>query len=168
MDREPVVRLFAFDRWANARFFDTAATLTGAQLGAPLVSSYPTILATFAHLVGSEWIWFERWKGSSPTAQAAWVAQPDLGELRGHLEDIERDRDRWLAGLSEDDLARSVRYRRLNGEEHENALIDQLVHVANHSTYHRGQLTTLFRQVGATPPNTDFVVFTETLEARRA
>jgi uncharacterized damage-inducible protein DinB len=162
MDREHVVRLYAFDRWANARFFDVAATLTEAQLVAPLVSSYPTILATYAHLVGSEWIWLERWLGRNPTAAARWVARPVLADLRGRLGEIERDRDRWLAGLTTADLGRRVRYRRLNGEEHEGALGDQLVHVVNHSTYHRGQLTTLLRQVGATPPTTDFAVFAGT------
>ena len=32
-------------------------------------------------------------------------------------------------------------------------------HVVNHSTYHRGQLATQLRQLGHTPPNTDFIRF---------
>lgn len=32
-----------------------------------------------------------------------------------------------------------------------------LIHVTNHSTHHRGQLTTMLRQAGATPPGTDYV-----------
>jgi uncharacterized damage-inducible protein DinB len=40
-------------------------------------------------------------------------------------------------------------------------IVDILLHIVNHSTYHRGQVTTLLRQVGAVPPETDFVVFRE-------
>jgi uncharacterized damage-inducible protein DinB len=29
----------------------------------------------------------------------------------------------------------------------------------SHSTYHRGQVATLLRQLGQTPPTTDFLVF---------
>jgi len=32
-------------------------------------------------------------------------------------------------------------------------------HVVNHSTYHRGQVTTLLRQLGGTPVATDWLVF---------
>jgi len=34
-----------------------------------------------------------------------------------------------------------------------------MVHVVNHSTYHRGQITTLLRQLGAEPVDTDFLVY---------
>ena len=34
-----------------------------------------------------------------------------------------------------------------------------LLHLVNHSTYHRGQVTTLLRQQGATGVPTDFLVF---------
>jgi len=33
-------------------------------------------------------------------------------------------------------------------------------HVVNHGTYHRGQITTLLRQMGAAPPkSTDLIAF---------
>jgi uncharacterized damage-inducible protein DinB len=34
-----------------------------------------------------------------------------------------------------------------------------LQHVANHSTYHRGQITTMLRQLGAKPAGTDLIGF---------
>ena len=39
-----------------------------------------------------------------------------------------------------------------------------LQHVVNHSTYHRGQLTTLLRQLGAATSPTDFLVYIDELQ----
>ena len=32
-------------------------------------------------------------------------------------------------------------------------------HVVDHSSYHRGQIVTMLRQLGATPPNTGMIRF---------
>ena len=39
-----------------------------------------------------------------------------------------------------------------------------MYHVVNHSTYHRGQLTTMLRQLGKVPVPTDFLVFHDELD----
>ena len=65
----------------------------------------------------------------------------------------------FLRSLSDDALARPVPYTLLNGTRGEQTLGDLLTHVVNHSTYHRGQVATMLRQVGAAPPATDFLVF---------
>jgi uncharacterized damage-inducible protein DinB len=38
--------------------------------------------------------------------------------------------------------------------------------VVNHSTYHRGQLTTLLRQLQAMPVATDYLVYHDELDLR--
>ena len=75
------------------------------------------------------------------------------------LSDVEAQRAAFLAGLSEARLGEAVRYRTLKGDEYENALGDLLRHVLNHSTYHRGQAATQLRQLGATPPATDLILY---------
>ncbi len=159
MNLSDINRLYAFNRWANARFFDAAAALTPEQYGAELLSSFPSIRDTLAHIVAAEWIWLERWQGNSPTEIPPWAKQPALTELKAQAEAVEGAIGRFLASTSEDDLRRIVSAKRLNGEVVSNALGDLLVHVVNHGTYHRGQLTTLIRQVGATPPSTDLTVY---------
>ena len=44
---------------------------------------------------------------------------------------------------------------RLDGSEHRNHLWELLLHIVNHSTYHRGQITTMLRQLGARTIATD-------------
>lgn len=159
MDLSEITRLYAFNRWANLRFFEAAASLTEQQYAAELVSSFPSIRDTMAHIVAVEWLWLQRWQGASPSALPDWARTPALADLKAQLDLIEPAIDRFIAALAPADLARVVAYRRFNGEARSNTLGDLLLHLVNHGTYHRGQLTTLLRQVGATPPSTDFVYF---------
>ncbi len=159
MNVEDVARLYAYNQWANARFVAAAAALTEAQFTAQVTSSCPSVRDTLAHVVWVELAWLRRWRGESAGAPPAWLDSPTLPTLRGRLEEIESERARFLAQLSTDQLERTVHYRLLSGAARSSRLADLLVHVVNHSTYHRGQLTTILRQVGASPPKSDFEFF---------
>jgi uncharacterized damage-inducible protein DinB len=78
------------------------------------------------------------------------------------LAEIEADRHAFLQTLSESALATQISFRYLSGAEAVHVLGDALIHVVNHSTYHRGQVATMLRQLGAAPPPTDFIVFKAT------
>lgn len=108
-------------------------------------------------MVFAEWLWLRRWKGENPNGRPEWTKEPSLEVLETRLGDIERERTELLATLTDDDLQRDLAYRNMAGDPFANTLGDLMTHVANHATYHRGQLTTMLRQVGATPPATDFV-----------
>ena len=152
--------LYAYNQWANARFFEAIEGLDETRRTAPLESSFPSVLATLGHIVGAEWIWLSRWQGTSPIGFPDWLQSPTLEDLRARLSQVETDRAAYLAALTDDTLQHPLDYRLLNGTASSTRLLDLLLHVVNHSTYHRGQLTTLLRQVGGTPPATDYVVYT--------
>jgi uncharacterized damage-inducible protein DinB len=149
-------QLFDYNAWANARMFSAAEALTAEQLEAPLVSSFPSLKATLSHIVVTEWVWLRRWRGESPTAAPAWAEEPSLRELKSQLADIEAERASFLAGRTDADLEDVISYRGGDGQAFAHPLPDLIRHVVNHSTYHRGQLVTLLRQLGHTPPSTDF------------
>ncbi|HET9314036.1 MAG TPA: DinB family protein, partial [Vicinamibacteria bacterium] len=65
----------------------------------------------------------------------------------------------WLESLKPDAMQASLRYRNLQGQEFETPLWQMVQHVANHSTYHRGQLVTMFRQLGAKAVSTDLIAW---------
>lgn len=148
--------LFGYASWATARMFSAAETLTQEQLTAFVESSFPSILGTLAHMVGSEWIWLCRWQGDSPTAIPDWVSQPALKDLEIRLAAIEGERASFLGQLTDADLERVVSYRGLDGQTFSLPLGALIRHVVNHATYHRGQLATMLRQLGHAPPSTDF------------
>jgi uncharacterized damage-inducible protein DinB len=151
--------LLAYGRWANALVFDAAGTLSQEQLDHSVASSFPSVGATLAHIVGAEWIWLCRWQGESPTGFPDWFAKPVLVEMKARLSAVEKERDEFVAVLSEADLGRIVSYRTLSGQAFSDPLADLVRHVVNHSTYHRGQVVTQLRQLGLKPPSTDLIVF---------
>lgn len=151
--------LFAYNEWANARIFSAAGKLDPEVFVAPRGSSFSSIRDTVAHIVTSEWIWLRRWRGENPSAPPDWGSLAEATGLSLKLREVEADRATFLGDLSDEDLAKPLAYRNLKGEEWRQPLVDQLVHVVNHSTYHRGQVATLSRQAGFASPTTDLIVF---------
>ncbi len=159
MTTDEARQLFGYGSWATALMFTAAEALTQEQLAAPVASSFPSISATLAHIVGTEWIWLRRWLGTSPASEPDWALKPALTELKVQLAAIEAERASFLARLTDADLEGVVSYRAPDGLAFSHPLGQLIRHVANHSTYHRGQLATLLRQQGHTPPSTDFTQY---------
>lgn len=151
--------LFDFNEWANARTFEALGALTADELTRGNGSSFPSILATAAHIVGAEWIWLERWVSRVPGGFPAWVLQPDLSDLMIRLRAVEAERAQYLAALPEGAGTSTVAFTLMNGTEDSQPVEVMVRHVVNHSTYHRGQIAAFLRQLGVKPPSTDIIVF---------
>lgn len=159
MNVDEVRRLFSYTEWANVRILECVRGLDGEQFTRRIESSFPTIRDTLAHIVMAEWVWLRRWAGESPAGPPQWAHEPSLETMETNLLAVGRERAALLSTLAEEDLKRELSYRTMNGDSCTTPLGDLMVHVTNHSTYHRGQLTTMLRQAGASPPATDLIVF---------
>jgi uncharacterized damage-inducible protein DinB len=156
--RDEIRQLFDFNRWANDRISAACAALPVEALRRDLGSSFPSVLATLTHIAASEWVWLERWNGNSPAWPPAWVVEDHAG-LERHWSAVTRAQLAFVEALTDDGLQRVIEYRNLNGDAFAAKLWQLLRHVVNHSTYHRGQIVTMLRQLGATAPSTDLVVY---------
>jgi uncharacterized damage-inducible protein DinB len=107
----------------------------------------------------AEWIWLQRWRSESPRRVFAQDDFPDVDAIALRWRDIDRDQDAFIAALTDDRLLARRSYENLQGERWEYPLAHMMQHVVNHSSYHRGQVVTLLRQLGQSPPPTDFLVF---------
>jgi uncharacterized damage-inducible protein DinB len=66
----------------------------------------------------------------------------------------------FLAGLSDEQLATPLTWTsQLDGVSRTLPLWQGVVHLVNHTTYHRGQVVSLLRQMGYASPSTDLVYF---------
>ena len=50
-------------------------------------------------------------------------------------------------------------FKLLSGDDSSMPLVNQMQHVVNHATLHRGQVVGMIRQLGITPPSTDLLFF---------
>ncbi|MGI8783750.1 MAG: DinB family protein [Acidobacteriota bacterium] len=159
--------LFVYNEWANVRLLDAVGQLSDEQFTRPLASSFPSIRDTFSHVIAVEWVWLRRWKGESPALIPEWAVGSPLELLRKKLKGIEAERATFLTALGEQEMQQPVSYTNFKGERWRYALEDLLLHLVNHSTYHRGQVATMLRQVGALPPATDFLVYKDELRMKK-
>jgi uncharacterized damage-inducible protein DinB len=159
MDLKAIQELYRYNAWANARTLEAVSTLTPAQFTQHLGGSYPSVQDTLTHALWGEWIWLQRWLGDSPTRVFEPREFPDVEALEARFREVESERASFLKSLSGERLARVVRYTNVQGQTWEYPLWQQMYHVVNHSTYHRGQASAKLRQLGASPHPTDFLVF---------
>jgi uncharacterized damage-inducible protein DinB len=157
LEKDDADRLFAYTVWANHRVLRAAATLDPDDFRRDLKSSHGGVRGTLAHMMAAEWLWLERWKGVNPTRMADEGEFPDVVALRDRWAAIEEHRRSWLEALRPEALAQTVHYRDLKGNEWDQPLWQLVQHVANHGSYHRGQVVALLRQLGAKPLPTDLL-----------
>jgi len=165
MNVETVRTLFAYNRWANERTLASVAQIPEGDLFRELPSSFGSIHATLTHSIGAEWAYVQRWAGASPRALPKPKEYPDLASLREFWQTILGDQARFLGGLREERLPQPMTYINFQGDPFTYSLNDQIQQMVNHSTYHRGQVTIMQRLVGATPVQTDYLLYLDLLNS---
>ncbi len=151
--------LYAFNRWATNCLVGAARLLSPADLTRDIGTSHGSVRGTLVHMLWAEWIWLQRWRGESPKRVFAQDQFPDVDAIESRWRDVEREQQDFITALTDDHLHIRLSYENLQGEHWEYSLAHMMLHVVNHSSYHRGQVVTLLRQLGQTPPATDFLVF---------
>jgi uncharacterized damage-inducible protein DinB len=165
MNKQDIEHLYAYDRWANAKTLDVAARLTPEQYTQHLGNSHASVRDTLAHILAADWIWLMRWRGTSPKALFNPEDFPDMESLRAKWAEIESEQAEFINVLTDEALATVIVYTNTKGEEWAYPLGDLMQHLVNHSSYHRGQVTTMLRQLGAEAVSTDLLYF---LDAKAA
>ena len=151
MNVQDLQTMLDYHYWARDRLLDAVATLTPDQYTRDLGSSFKSVRETVTHIYAAEWAWHERWNGRSPTALLPPDQFPDLAALRHAWSELETQMRDFAASLGDHGPSRVIDYKLLNGQTGASPIWQMLQHVVNHASYHRGQVTTMLRQIGAAP-----------------
>ena len=155
--------LLDYHYWARDIVLDAVTELPHEQFIKPVESSFRSVRDTVAHIYAADWIWYTRWIGQAPTSLIAYDQFPDATSIRKAWKDLESNVRQLVDNLGEDGINRAFDYKLLCGAPDTAPFWQMLVHVVNHGSYHRGQVTTLMRQLGAHPPKpTDMIAFFRT------
>ena len=158
MTPSDIVEIYRYNRWANAELLAAASALSNVDLERPLGTSHGSLFGTLLHILWGEWLWLGRWQQAAPQVPDPLSART-LSELKSSWSAFEGSQEAFLLAVREPDLHRIISYENPPGTTWSYSLQHMLQHVANHSAYHRGQVVSLLRQLGAQPPPTDFLVF---------
>jgi uncharacterized damage-inducible protein DinB len=157
MTTDDLQKLYRYNDWSKERYFAAAERISAIDLTAARACSHGSILGTLRHIVFAEWLWLRRWQG---LPREPWAfTEVDLTRLRKHCLDISASQEAFLKSIRNADLEKRITYTNDAGEKWTYTLGDMLQHLVNHSTYHRGQLASLLREIGIAPPPTDFLAY---------
>ena len=159
MELNNIRQLYDYNSWAGRRTLTAASALGSDDFLRLMGNSFSSVRDTLAHILGAEWIYLERWQGRSPKALLDPTTFPTVQSLESRWETVERDQMQFIEALTPQRLREELAYINQKGQRYSYPLWQQLVHVVNHSSYHRGQVITLLRQLGAEAVSTDFLVY---------
>lgn len=151
MNLDDLRTLLDYHYWARDRVLAAAEQLTPEQYTKDLGSSFKSVRDTLVHVYSSEWAWHSRWVGSSPDGHLPVDNYPDVRTLREEWGALEGKVRAFIEQLGDAGLDRVLEYRTFSGQPGSSRFHEMLQHVVNHASYHRGQVTTMIRQLGAIP-----------------
>jgi uncharacterized damage-inducible protein DinB len=152
MHYEDLKTLLDYHYWARDRMLAALEPLTPEQYAHEIVSSFRSLRDTAVHIYGADLVWYLRWTGTPPTSIATGAQIPDVDSLRDAWRDLEHSVREFTAETGASGADRVIEYRMLDGKTASSLFSHMVQHVVNHASYHRGQITTLLRQIGAAPP----------------
>jgi uncharacterized damage-inducible protein DinB len=159
---DEITQLYAYNRWATDRVLEAVSALSPDQFRQDMGSSFPSIRDTLVHIMSAEWVWLSRLQGSSPAAMPESWKEMNLDHVEREWAQLDRAIRDLVGRLNESELDQPVSYRNIAGEPQISTRAQILRHVVNHSSYHRGQVTTMLRQLGVAATSTDLILYYRT------
>src|SRR5258708_12057106 len=156
MNKDDTQLMYEYDWWANNRVLQAAAALSDEQFTRDLGGSFRSVRDTLLHIVSGEWGWLAYWKEPNPNAaftKDLWnrhdalfhpEAFPNAGTVQRKWAEVEKEQAEFVNGVTNESLLRMLPVRGT-----QITLAHLMQHMANHSTYHRGQVAVMMRQLGA-------------------
>lgn len=166
MTKDDIQLLYEYDRWANNKVLRAVSTLSPEQFTGDLGGGFRSVRDALVHVIASEWGWLAYRKEPSPSSAFltdSWDrcdalfrphSFPDVAAVRLKWAEVEKEQTKFVNRLTEEAMGKMLPIRTT-----QLSLAHLMQHLANHSTYHRGQVALMVRQLGAEPAATDFHAF---------
>jgi len=150
-----------YNRWANERLLDfMISNCSDEQINREIMSSFPSIRKTLLHTWGAESLWLLRLQGESPMTWKWMDYEGSLVELKAEILGNNSNCNLFLEQKNEDFFNSLLSYQTLDGTHYTTPVSGVIQHCMNHSTFHRGQIVTMLRQLGFTKLiATDLIAF---------
>jgi uncharacterized damage-inducible protein DinB len=150
MTRDDLHNLYSFMIWGDRAILEAAKTVSEEAYHRPQPISAGSVHKQLAHCMGTQWIWLERWRGRSLPARPD-DQFPTFSAIETRWPQIHRELLDFLTRQTPESLQMEVAYLDLRGQPVSQPLFQQMLHVADHASYHRGQLNTMIHHAGGTP-----------------
>jgi uncharacterized damage-inducible protein DinB len=158
--KELLSQYAAYNQWANQRLVELINTLDEGKQHQPLVSSFSNLFDTLLHMWNAESAWWQRVKLQERVVVPSETFKGNMLELTLQYQQQNRLWVEWTNNATDVAIEHVIQYYNSKKEYFKQPVWQIMMHVFNHSTYHRGQLVTMLRQLGVEKiPQLDLILF---------
>ena len=159
MNKSQVFDLYSYDDWANKKMLYAVGQLENEEFIRDLSSSFKSIRDTMVHILGAEELWLSRWVGEQGRTLLNSDDFQTCSSLADRWDGYRDQINSFILSLTEENLSQEISYKNLKGIPYSLELWKQMLHVTNHSSFHRGQAVTMLRQLKKQPPSLDLISY---------
>jgi uncharacterized damage-inducible protein DinB len=156
---DSLVTHLQYHRWATGLVLDEVTSVPAEQLMKPVGGSFDCLHDTMVHIYQSDRVWLDRLEERPSGKLEDYAAPGCMWELREAWLDVHDRMIAFAKNLDEGGVNRIIAYKNLAGQAFESPIWQIILHVVNHGSYHRGQVTFMIRQLGLSPSNLDLIRF---------
>lgn len=159
MNTQDILSLYKYNQWANGKILRSAANVTPEQFLADASYPHGGLRGTLTHILFAQWIWRNRWQGTSPTVRIQPDEFPTFESFHRRWSEEESLLMEFVNSLTDERLNSVLQYKNTKGVPHEQILWKMMAHVVNHGTQHRAEAAALLTDYGCSPGDVDMIYF---------
>jgi uncharacterized damage-inducible protein DinB len=147
-----------YTAWASQRLLDEAAKLSPDELQRDFKTADKSVLDTLVHIYAGDRIWLARVRAEK---RATFVdpEDRDLTLLQAEWPALLERWKLWLRDFTDADAERVISFHDTKGNAYSQPVWRIVLHLVNHGTHHRGQVSGFLRSMGRTPPPLDLMAY---------
>jgi uncharacterized damage-inducible protein DinB len=150
----------AYNAWANGKIADFIAKAGEKLFDAEVKSSFPSLRKTVFHIWDAEYIWYKRLNGESLTEGPGKHFNGTMQEGLAAFVKFSKELEAFIASKDQAYYASVCNYKNIKGDPFSSTVETIIMHVVNHSAFHRGQIVTMLRELGYTDlASTDLITY---------
>lgn len=159
VNKEQIRELYRYNDWADQKLLEAVSSLVNEEFIRDLGSSFGSVRDTLVHIIGAEELWLSRWQGEQGRTLLKAGDFPDWAAAAERWNSFRSQRESFLDSLPEEKLQEVISYKDTHGNPYSLEVWKQMLHVTHHSSFHRGQIVTMLRQLKKQPPSLDLVYY---------
>lgn len=161
MNKQDIRILYQYNQWANAKILNAAAHVTQDEYLAPASFPHGGLRGTLVHALFAEWIWRNRWEGTSPAHRLKPEEFPTIESLRTRWLEEEKQLMDFVDHITDEKLDNMFSYTNTSGKPLTKILWQAMAHLVNHGTQHRTEAAAILTDFGHSPGDIDLIYFLE-------
>jgi uncharacterized damage-inducible protein DinB len=159
--KQMLVEYARYNLWANENLITLFRSVDDALISQYIESSFPSIRKTLLHIWDAESLWLERLYGQSPTDFPSKFFEGTNEEVFEGLLKTSAAFVKFVEEKPAPFFTDMCTFSLISLQTEMTQMVREMIlHTMNHSTFHRGQLITMCRQLNITPiPRTDYIIY---------